>query len=150
MKIAFYKARGHLVNRVISWWEHGPYSHAELVLGALPNGLFLCGSSSARDGGVREKVMPLPRASWDLIDLPVTREMQNHALCWFDNHSGEPYDWAGLLGFIYRPYRDMRAAWWCDEAVAEALVIPDSWRYGVNTLYSTLLAMGATKIEEQS
>ena len=34
VKIAFYKGKSRLFNKVVSWWTRGPYSHTELVVGA--------------------------------------------------------------------------------------------------------------------
>ena len=47
-----------------------PYSHCEIAVKHPRDGLFDCYSSSARDGGVRIKTMPLPADKWDLIPLP--------------------------------------------------------------------------------
>ena len=69
MQAAFYKGRKRLFNRITSWWLRGTYSHCELVLETDSNGLAVCASSSALDGGVRIKHMRLDPAHWDLVPV---------------------------------------------------------------------------------
>ena len=58
MIIAFYRGRARLFNRLVCWWLRGPYSHCEALIDPLPDGRWLCASSSYMDGGVRLKVLP--------------------------------------------------------------------------------------------
>lgn len=37
-KVAFYKGRHRLFDRLVQWWTRGPYSHCELLLYGLPDG----------------------------------------------------------------------------------------------------------------
>ena len=32
IKVAFYKGRGDLFNKIVRWWTKSPYSHTELIL----------------------------------------------------------------------------------------------------------------------
>lgn len=73
--MAFYRGRAERffsLARLSDWLTRqvtrGPYSHCELVE-RLPDGLFICYSSSVRDKGVRSKRMPLPIEKWDLLPI---------------------------------------------------------------------------------
>ena len=134
MKVAFYKSKKRLFNRLVSWWTNGPYSHVELVLETMVCG-YVCASASNLDGGVRTKKMDLPKGTWDIIDVPVDNLA---AIAWFAEHEGQPYDLLGLFGFIGRRGTQDQGKWFCSEAVAAALGYTEPWRYDPNTLFTTL------------
>jgi uncharacterized protein YycO len=136
MKIAFFKGRhpgmkGWL-GVLTKWWTRGPYSHAELVM-AYENGMAVCWSSAYLDKGVRRTVIKLDPADWDVIDVATTPAQEAAAIAWFEAHVGQPYDVAGLFGFVFRHYEGEKGNWFCSEAVAEALGYAESWRYDPNT-----------------
>jgi len=134
MKVAFYKSKKHLFNRLVSWWTNGPYSHVELVLETLVHG-YECASASGMDGGVRLKLMDLPAESWDIIEFPASTLAARE---WFRQHERQEYDVLGLFGFVFRRGTQDKDKWFCSEAVAAALGYNDPWRYDPNTLYITL------------
>lgn len=139
MRIAFYKGRKRLFNRLVSWWTNGPYSHVECLLMEGQDGKFLCGGSSMMDGGVRMKLMPLIPDHWDIIEIP------NHSVPvieWFKIHDHEAYDTLGLFGFIGRRGTQWQSKWFCSEAVAAALDFKEPYRYDPNTLFDALMAAG--------
>jgi hypothetical protein len=113
MKLALYKGRARLLNRLVSWWLSSPYSHAEIVFS---DGM--CGSSSGSDGGVRLKRFFLDPLKWDLIDIEGD---ENQARAWFEAHAGEKYDFLGLLGFVWRRGTHDQNKWFCFEACAASL-----------------------------
>jgi len=135
MKAALYKGtRPGLVgiySRVVRWWTKSRYSHVELVLST--GGAW---SSSFEDGGVRSKLIDFDPARWDLVDLPPALEPA--AVAWFEAHRGAGYDLVGNLQFVISPVPHSRSRWFCSEAVAAALGIPDPWRYSPGTLASAL------------
>jgi hypothetical protein len=137
LKIAFYKGRTRLFNRLVSWWTRGPYSHCELVVSQLNTGA-LCWSSSFLDGGVRLKVIALDPAHWDLVDLHLTPGQAAAAEQWFEAHEGQPYDVLGLFGFLWRPFSQEKNKWYCSDAVAAALGMRDPWRFDPNSLSSAV------------
>ncbi|UUZ68071.1 hypothetical protein LP416_27790 [Polaromonas sp. P2-4] len=109
----------------MQWWTRGPYSHCELVIDGL------CFSSSLRDGGVRVKRIDLTTGRWDVVTVQADAQ---HARDWFYAHLGAGYDAAGLLGFVL-PWRTQdRRRWFCSEACAEALLMPESWAISPNGL----------------
>jgi uncharacterized protein YycO len=137
VKIAFFKGRHPGIKGwlgvMTKWWTRGPYSHCELVVGETPDGKSVCWSSAYLDKGVRRTVVNLDPADWDLVDIATTPEQAAAAVAWFEAHDGQPYDVAGLFGFVFRHYEGEKGEWFCSESVAEALGYAESWRYDPNT-----------------
>ncbi|WP_458118807.1 hypothetical protein OF381_10545 [Mannheimia haemolytica] len=97
--LAMYKAKGNWVDKVIRLFTGKPYSHCELVIPYITGtGLFSCFTSSPRDGGVREKIMPLEKDKWDLIPLPTISEevVKQH----YSKDKGKKYDFIGAIGVV--------------------------------------------------
>lgn len=117
MKIALYKGPatgfwntlGHWLVCIGTW---SLYSHVELVIDGV------CWSSTARDGGVRGKVIDLTSGKWDVID--VTGD-QAKALAWFQAHAGQHYDWWGIVRFVLPLVKQRPGEFFCSESVAAAL-----------------------------
>lgn len=138
MMLALYKGRrsenprAKLFDRAVAWWTDGLYSHCELVFEDEPSQFSLCYSSSNRDGGVRFKVIDITTGHWDVVDLAAYDE--SFAWQWFISHHGQRYDFAGLFGFVL-PWRthDPRR-WFCSEACAAALGLPEPHRLSPNGL----------------
>jgi hypothetical protein len=132
---AFYKATHPglpgVYNRLVRWWTRSTYSHVELVF---PTGH--AASSSYMDGGVRFKVIDFDPASWDFVELP--RAFERQAWEWFEAHRGQPYDLLGNLHFVISPVADDKKKWFCSEAVAAALGMPDPWRFDPGALHAAL------------
>lgn len=141
MKAAFYKGTrpglAGIYNRLVRWWTKSPYSHVELIFyeGKRLNGS-LAASASNMDGGVRTKVIEFDPDRWDFIELPDS--LEDRAWQWFCKHDGAPYDLVGNLQFVLAPIPHSQLRWFCSEAVAAALGIPDPWRYSPGTLASAL------------
>lgn len=129
MQLAFYKGRTRIFNRLTAWWTNGPYSHCELVVDGV------CWSSSFMDGGVRRKLIDLNPEHWDIIEVEGD---VGAAVAWFEAHEGQGYDLLGLIGFVWRPWRDDKARWVCSEALAAAAGFIESWRFCPNTLHAAL------------
>lgn len=95
----------------------GQYSHCEIAVREHPQAsVYTCYSASVRDGGVRCKVMPLTKEKWDLIPLP----SGNAALA--------------RLSALWRGTGQCRGRWFCSEWCAEAIGLPEGWRFGPNSL----------------
>jgi hypothetical protein len=143
IQLAFYlgtkreNPAARLFDRLVCWRTGGRFSHVEVVDEYLSNTGFVarCLSSSFRDGGVRSKVIDLDSGRWVLKSLPGDPEAVRP---WFTAHMGEPYDWFGLFGWVL-PWRVSNRRWWfCSEAVAEAMGLPESWRISPNDLHRRL------------
>lgn len=120
-----------IYNRIVRWWTRSEFSHVELVLST-----GRAWSASFADGGVRDKLIDFDTANWILVDLPPALEQAAEA--WFVAHRGAKYDLVGNLHFLLSPIPHSQRRWFCSEAVAAALGIPDPWRYSPGTLASAL------------
>ena len=112
----------------------GQYSHAEIAV-RLPETAdgqeYECYSASIRDKGVRRKVMPLPSAKWDLIELPDSVGERLHGL--WEETQGQGYDLPGAFGVVFG-LPENRRRWFCSEWVGKALGLAESWRFSPNDL----------------
>ena len=135
MHVAFYKAPGTAIDKLIRWWTRGPHSHCELVFELVADGPSLCVSSSPRDGGVRSKRIMLDAESWDIVAVDADVAA---AWAWAAEHAHEGYDALGLAGFVWRPEAGDRRKWFCSEAVAAMLGYPQSWRFDPCALHAIL------------
>lgn len=135
MKVAFYKDKSAFLDRLISWWMRGDYSHCEIVVRDLPTGESYCYSSSRQDGGVRGKAILLDPTKWDLLEVDGDSKQVES---WFLSKSGCKYDLVGLLGFVFRRVGADKSKYFCSEAVASSLGFEDSWRFDPNALYAAL------------
>lgn len=134
-KAAFYKGQGNLFNRLIRWWDGGPYSHCELVFS---DGM--SASASYRDGQkVRMKRIEFDAGSWDFVVLP--DELEAQARMFFEKTKDMKYDLLGQARFVYAPGRGDKTGYWCSEWIAAALSMPSPWRYGPNGLSDSLLLL---------
>lgn len=131
MKLAFYKGREDLYDRLISWWTRGPYSHVELVI----NDNY-CMSSSPKDGGIRFKHIDLRPDHWDLVELEGYDPA--YAYNWFKEHEGRKYDILGILGFVFGPLRQDKKRFFCTEAIGHALKMKEPWRLDPNAMYAVV------------
>lgn len=135
LKAAFYKGTRPGLAGVYNWlvrkWTRSAYSHVELVVSTGRSW-----SSSFEDGGVRSKLIDFDPAKWDVVDLPP--HLEQAAIDWFTAHRGAKYDIRGNLQFVLAAIPESRKRWFCSEAVAAALGIPDPWRYDPGTLASAL------------
>lgn len=137
MMAAFYKSTrpglAGLYNRLVRWWERGPYSHCELIFS---DGL--AASSSYMDGGVRFKRIVFNPDNWDFIELPENFD-ESAARAWFVEHEGEPYDLRGNLSFALDFIPNDPSKSFCSKALGAALGIIESWRLGPNGLAAVLI-----------
>lgn len=132
--VMFYKAEGRMHNKLIRWWDVGIYSHVELVFS---DGM--SATASRQDGSrVRMKRIEYDLDRWDFIELPA--HLEANARAFFEKTDGLKYDLIGQLRFAFAPYKGRSDRYWCSEWIAEALGMPDPWRYGPNGLYVALKA----------
>ena len=117
MQVALYKGPpADLAHKLAHWavcvFTRSIYSHCELVIDGV------CWSASARDGGVRRKLIDLQSGRWDVFPIHGDRAS---AWAWFTAHEGQRYDWAGVMRFSLPFLTNSRTRWFCSEAVAAAL-----------------------------
>ena len=169
--LALYKGRksgigiGALTARLQDWLVRratgGIYSHCEIAVldeinqypahivqsdgGPAPI-MYACFSASARDGGVRAKIMPLPSEKWDLIELPTT--ILRYLYADYMGTHGSGYDWLGILSFPLGRYSacfQRRGKWFCSEWCAHVLGYGEPHRISPNTLTKLHAPVGAPK-----
>lgn len=133
VKIAFYRGPPRrwwhkLSHLLICFFTTSAYSHCELVIDGV------CWSSSARDGGVRQKVIDLNDGKWIVFDVPEAVDPIS-ALQWFLAREGKSYDYMGVVRFLLPFVRQGRDKWFCSEAVAESLGLPCATKTTPQDLY---------------
>lgn len=138
MKVAFYKSKQRLFNRLVCWYLKGSYSHCELVLKDNSDGTSLCLSSSFMDGGVRLKNIYLDKNKWDFIELNDPRFTLEHALDYYEQHKNTKYDVLGLLGFIWRRQTGIKHKMFCSEVLADYIGYEEPFRFDPVILYQSL------------
>lgn len=120
MILAMYKGEGNFYDKLIRTVTFSEYSHCELVIDGL------CYSSSPRDGGVRMKYIYLYDGKWDLLNVEADEVKAKE---WFVKNAGKKYDWLGAITSIL-PFRfHKKDRFFCSEACAEMLGIPDAKKY---------------------
>lgn len=135
MKFAFYKGRGTLIDRLIRWWQRGPYSHVEAVLADNADGTFEC-ASAMRGTGIRIASIALPATDWNFVEAPGDVDVVR---AWFAARAGAGYDWLGVFGFVLRPVGQEAGRYFCSEAIAAALGVSEPWRFDPNGLADLLV-----------
>lgn len=119
VKLAMYKGKGTIANKIIRWWTNSPYSHCELVV----DGLWY--SSSVMDGGVRSKEIVDHSNHWDYFEIPWGSKdaiMEYFRLT--DHHR---YGWLSLIwSQLFNRNMNTSTAQFCSEWCANALAIPNA------------------------
>lgn len=116
--LAMYKADGDWVDKIIRLFTGKPYSHCEIAVEVV-EGLPYCYSSSPRDGGVRRKIMKLPKEKWDLIPLPYTSGQKVEAF--YQKTRGKKYDFLGAVACVL-PLPERTSRYFCSEWCYEAIL----------------------------
>lgn len=127
VKLALYKGKGLIFNRLVRWWTSSEYSHCELVIDQLAY------SSSLMDGGVRKKWIDFKDEHWDFIELP-----------WADADAVMGYfactddDKYGVLGLfksqLLNRNKEFKGSQFCSEWCAAAVGLPNPSSYSPATL----------------
>lgn len=126
MKIALYRGRDRLFDRLIQWWTRSDYSHCEVVFAENgDSGQSYCASSSYLDGGIRFKWMVLKPEKWDIVEIDGDEVA---AFAWFAQRLGRPYDVRGIIGCALRFIPASVDKWFCSSAIADAVGWPEAWR----------------------
>lgn len=131
VRLAFYKAKGTINDRLIRWGTNSPYSHVELIG---PDGRGW--SSSVREGEVRKKEINFGD-HWDIIELPW---MDVNVACdRMDPEMGKSYDYIGIMfSHVLSLSRSHPDKWFCSEIIAFSLGLPDPHLYSPGSLSETV------------
>lgn len=142
MKAAFYKGKRRLFNRLVSWWDRGPYSHMEIVFDDQTSA-----SSSFMDGGVRFKPIQFDDSRWDFIELPKEYFNDDISRSWFRNNLGLSYDFAGLIRFTIGAISEHKKKYFCSEACLASLGIDEPWRFTPNSAHALISSFVKKKVQ---
>lgn len=116
LKVAFYKADGNFIDKVIRLFTRSKYSHCELLL---PDGRMF--SSDGWDNGKVRYNDKYNINNWDFIDINITNGELLTLLSWCDHKIGLKYDWLGVFRFVLPFLKQDPDRWFCSELCAAAL-----------------------------
>jgi len=134
IKVAFFKGEGNIINRIVRWWTNSVYSHAELVL---PDGVTWLGISPFLKSKVdrRLKLEHNP-TEWDFISIDITPEQLDIIMEFFEETTGQGYDWVGMLLSQFLPCKiKHKKRWYCSEWIAYALRIACVFDWRIIKIY---------------
>lgn len=146
MILAFYRGVGakRWMDRLVSWWDRGAFSHCEIVFKKNLDGSYLCGSSSRLDGGIRLKDIHFNPYNWEFVWVPGD---DINVFNYFRFRDGLiDYDYRGLFGQAIRPIPPDHTKRICSHACAEAMGLRQPWRYTPNSLYAYCAMHGTEDI----
>lgn len=133
--VAFYHGKGDINDWIVRLATNSRFSHCELVR-LRDDGQYDCYSSSARDKGVRHKVMDLPSDKWTLVPVQVANEYE--VIGRFNTAINRKYDYKGVLRFALPFLSSGKDKWFCSELVAYMLKYPSPHSYTPKDLYGEL------------
>lgn len=140
--LALYKGKKTIKRPIDLFWRgadklirimtRGKYSHCEIAIMAnhtakTSSPMYVCYSSSFRDGGVRKKRMKLPNDKWDL--LPLNGLSGDEIKQYFNATQGKHYDVLGVLGYligIHQHPNKFFCSEWCYNAIFGS---DEGWRF---------------------
>lgn len=104
---------------IINLMQKGPYSgitHVEAILFEYPDGTVTMASSSAMDGGVRQKTLRLNPLNWRIVDIPQWDVAKS--IDYLEKTRGRKYDWRGAIATVFIG-SDNKLKEFCNEWVGE-------------------------------
>jgi len=108
IKVAFFKGKGSLLDKIIRWVTKSKYSHIEILIGDIWY------ASYAEDGGVRAKENAHRglKEDWDYITLP--QHYEERILEAYKACKGDTYSYINLL-FKYTSFKPFKKSLDCAE-----------------------------------
>lgn len=143
IKLAFYKGRHKLFDKIVQFITKSKYSHTEILLYDYGNSYYLCASSSFLDRGVRLKIIKISDQNWDILRWDHTDT--SSVFDWYLKRIGMKYDLLGLIGVQLPFIGHNKNRCFCSESNAEALGVPDPQRCSPIILYNYVLLHGVFK-----
>jgi hypothetical protein len=124
-KDTLYVRLGWAATRLVQFGQFQNITHCEAILKEFDDGSVLIGSSSVRDGGVRQKQVYLNPEHWILINVPSWDVSKSQA--WFDapENAHLPYSWGGAIRTGLPFLRGGRGVF-CDQAVGAPHLVDSS------------------------
>jgi hypothetical protein len=90
------------------------------------------------DGGVRAKDIEMPADRWRIYEVPARAMPQ----AWGLLRASHGYDVLGLLGILWPILGHRTRRWFCSEAVADMLGLPEPQLFDLRTLESVCALIG--------
>lgn len=137
--LAFYKGKGNWLDFIIRLVTRSQYSHVEYIQNHTEEfsatGIYEeneCWTSSARDGGVRKKMIDVDTRDWEVVLIEFqTTDMR----LFFECKAGAKYDYVGILfSQLFSFKRHSIEKWFCSEICAAALGFEEPQRFSPSTL----------------
>ncbi|MDO4226845.1 hypothetical protein [Neisseria sp.] len=72
------------------------------------------------------------------VDISADAAEEARVRKWFTERTGCHYDLPGSFGVVFRVFPQSAARYFCSEAAAAALGLPEAWRIGPNLLAAFL------------
>lgn len=117
MDVIFYVAKyGNYVDKLVSWFTFGPYSHCEIRFSNKE-----CFSSSKRDKGTRFKNIYFIPSHWRIVHIRASLEKEQEIYDWCKQECGKPYDLLGVFGLMTFPKLNDKNRWYCSEICSHIL-----------------------------
>jgi len=122
IKIAFYRGKGDLVNKLVRWWTKSPYSHSELIM---PDGTTWIGISPFKNSRLRARPnLHYKKEEWDFVELEASEQQVAVIEEFYRSTQDCEYDWIGMILSQFLPFNIKRKSkWYCSEWIAYALRI---------------------------
>ncbi len=141
---------GWFLIRLVQSGKYKRITHTESVLEGDHYKNCIMASSSARDHGVRTKVITpeahLTKGHWVAVNVPTWDA--NDAAIWFYNNRGKAYDWWGAAASVLFFLRGCLDKFFCNESCA-APFVPTPEQYTPSKFWAIAMAMpGAQDITE--
>lgn len=153
--LAYYTGTGTWQDRLIRWATRSRFSHVELVMqggGASSAGLEFTAqswSSSARDGGVRGKLIRFRPKNWQFQKVQPWYDPERIEAA--QRHAGAKYDFKGLLlSQVFALHRDDPDRWFCSEFCADALGLSKPYNYAPEDLYNAVFQLNWAYLDGRS
>ena len=120
-KIALYKGKGDITDKLIRWWTKSKYSHVEIVMGQTWT------SISPITMRLKSRIINANNDRWDFIDVEIDKQNFDNIISKF---YGCKYDWTGIFLSQFLPLGIQNPSrLFCSEFVAMVmkLDVPSSY-----------------------
>jgi hypothetical protein len=139
IRVAFRYNDERIFARLVTLVRGGDSAHCEIS--HIWRGDFhTCTSASFMDGGVRQKQIPLTADKWRIYEIDFVNAQD--VTKWFEANHHMKYDVIGLLGFIWRRVEGSMNRWFCSEAVADIMKLPEPHLFDLRSLESVCARFG--------
>lgn len=152
LRVAFYKGKGKLVDRIIRLVTNGKYSHCEFLF---PDGRMF--SADAWSKSQVRFTTDYNLDNWDIVRIDISTEQMAKLLKWCEFKSDSKYDWLGVIRFVIPFIPQDPDKWFCSELCAAGLkyinILPSSLvvsKLSPVSLYNKLLENKGVPMSEET